>query len=119
MDGTFCGTARLSRKKRLRPRTGFGYNARALAESTEADYRSEIRKTGWQALLLCARVGALVVAILAHLALNWAVHFVVPEGYGWAEKVLKVVFFGCFSLVYVHQAFDMVVVFVPWIRSKP
>jgi hypothetical protein len=89
-----------------------------LADANELDYPSEVRKVGWQVLLLAARVLALVVVIVLHYGLNWMIQFVVPSGYELAEKLLKVVFFCCFSIVYVHQAVDMMVIFVPWFKSR-
>ncbi len=82
-------------------------------------YRAGVRVTLWQAGLLIAKILSVACVAASHWLLNRVASFVAPAGLDLVVYFLEVVFFGCFSVIYVHAAYDIVTIFVPILRKDP
>lgn len=69
----------------------------------------------WEAL---KRLIALMIFLAAHFVLNKAFAFVVPINMTGALVLTQDVIFVIFLLVYAYLGWDMVCVFIPWLRRE-
>lgn len=69
-------------------------------------------------LLLVLDVACLAVAVGAHKVVDLLSEWVIPPDWTYLSKFLVAVFAIAFSLIYIHLAWDMVLLFVPWLRGK-
>ena len=80
--------------------------------------KKDVKIAWWQTWLLVSRVISLAVLLGAHWGLDRAIKLLMPDFPNWVS-FLEIVFVGCFSIAYVHVAWDIVSVFAPIWRRAP
>jgi len=59
---------------------------------------------------------ALVIFAIAHWIVNHVLKWILPPNLEWAFPFVEDVFYVFFFLVYVYLGWEMVTVFIPWLR---
>jgi hypothetical protein len=65
------------------------------------------------------RAGALIVLDAAHWCIEKSLDYFNHFSYRPARTLLDAAGYGAFALVYVYLLWDMLKIFVPWLRPKP
>jgi hypothetical protein len=89
-----------------------------VADDSIDGVKREISIAWWQLLLLVARAVGLMAVLALHWGMDRAIKLLMPDFPRWAG-FLEIDFMACFSLAYVHLAWDIVTVFAPWWRRAP
>lgn len=81
---------------------------------------ARLRQRREQAVVAAADAAALVVFLGLHAVIRIILSRLFPdhEGWGTARFFLEAIFFVGFSVVYVHQVYEMAATFVPWLHGK-
>jgi hypothetical protein len=69
--------------------------------------------------LLALDVACLAAVVGLHKVVDLLSGWVIPPEWTAIRQFLAATFACAFALIYVHFAFDMVLIFVPWLRGKP
>ena len=82
------------------------------------NWRKELARLWTRVWVALNKAAALGVAILIHKGLEAAAKWIVPEGWNISLTLLEAIFFVVFSIVYIHFLWEMLAVFVPFLKRK-
>jgi hypothetical protein len=88
-----------------------------ISPERPTDMRHRVVSGFAEVLVLAAQATQLACVVGIHKCVDWIMEWAVPEGWHYGVGFLHGVFFCGFAVIYVHMVWEMVLTFVPWLRT--